>query len=147
MSKPIELSVQDTARSVLEHLRVNRTDRELFDLGHGEIELLREVTMKIKAPPEMKEALQSMAWTLLLLRGFLLEWDCSGFPDKKIVLPQLPYDASMLKHTHPNKAMYRDEIQSCLLFLADHQTAFQEEPWLWLQSCLMKLHDRLKIVH
>lgn len=144
MAKLQEFVAHDVAMNVLEHLRMNRTDRGLRDLGHGMIELLREVTLKISAPLEVEKALRSLASTLLLLKSFLLGWDCSGFPEERFVLPQLAYHASVLKHKHTHKDIYCAEIHSCLLFMADHRIAFQDEPWLWLQNCLMNLHDRLE---
>ena len=140
MSNPHDFNNRDLALRAFENLKKNRTERGLNDLGHGEIELLREVILKITVKqnvPDLEQALQCMASTLLLLKCFCLGWDCQGFPEKTCALPALAYD--QLSHKHPNKEIYRAEIQSCLLFLAGHKKAFEHEAWLWLQCCLMNL--------
>lgn len=146
MSNPADFNTHDLALRTFELLKENRTERGLNDLGHGEIELLREVILKITVKrnfPDQEQTLQCMASTLLLLKCLLLGWDCQGFPEKTCALPALAHDQSVLSHKHTHKEIYRTEIQSCLLFLAGHKKAFQDEAWLWLQSCLMNLQNKL----
>lgn len=146
MSTPRDFNNHDMALRAFEHLKENRTERGLKDLGHGEIELLREVILKITVKqnfPDVELALQCMASTLFFLKCLLLGWDCQGFPEKTCALPALEHDESVLSHKHTHKKIYRAEIQSCLLFLAGHKKAFEDDAWLWLQCCLMNLQNKL----
>lgn len=147
MSEQRNFNDHDMASRAWKHLKENRTERGLKDLGHGEIELLREVILKITVKQNFQDVelvLQCMASTLLLLKCLLLGWDCQGFPEKTCALPALAHDQSVLSHKHTHKKIYLAEIQSCLLFLAGNKKAFEDEAWLWLQCCLMNLQDKLK---
>lgn len=143
MARRNQFSVSDVAERTFDRLRMNRTERGLDDLGHGSVELLREVTLRLKVAKHFtqgKEALQALAAVLLLLKCFVLKWDSHGFAQHDyFVLPDLPHDSSIIKFRHTHPEIFLSEVRSCVTFLAASPTVFHDEPWLWLQQCLQDL--------
>lgn len=136
-------NVTQVAAATFERLKTNRTDRGLEDLGHGSVELLREVTLRVKVKEHFwqgQAALQALCAVLLLLKCHLLQWDSQTFAQHdQFVLPDMAHDFSVLSFRHTHKETFLSEVQSCLKFMAANEFVFQQEPWMWLQQCLQDL--------
>lgn len=135
------VTVHDAAKDAYAQLK--STAAEDAELAHGPIELLREILNAVHilpAYPDMRKTLEVLKLTLLLLKGFLLQWDCTGFPEKMQELPlmMLPKMSPnrCWRIEHPQVAVLALEVQSSLHFLAGHARSFACEPWIWLQECL-----------
>lgn len=136
-------SVSNMAERVFDGLRTHRTDRGLEDLGHGSVELLREVTLRLRFKDQFMQGngtLQALSAVLLLLKCFLLKWDSQCFAQhEEFALPNLPHGSSMLKFRHTHPQIFLSEVQSCVKFLTANSKVFSDEPWLWLKQCLEDL--------
>ena len=142
MRQPVGIvAVHDAAKAA--YAQLTSTGSQDDDMAHGPIELLREVLNAVHISPEypdMVKTLELVKLTLLLLKGFLLQWDCNGFPDK---LQELPVKAlpkvspnRCWRIEHPQVATLALEVKSCVRFVAEHAFIFACEPWIWLQECL-----------
>ena len=135
------VTVHDAAKDAYAQLKSSAA--EDAELAHGPIELLREILNAVHVLPEypdMKKTLEVLKLTLLLLKGFLLQWNCTEFPDKMQELPlkMLPKVSPnrCWRIEHPQVATLALEVKSSLRFLAGHALSFACEPWIWLQECL-----------
>lgn len=127
-------------------LRAGKSEEQVRDLAHGPVELLREVLLHIIIDDEQQQlahTVRIILEMLLLLKGFLLAWDCSMCPDALLELP-LP---KFPKHS-PNRCWHLQrpqsryllyEVRSCEQFLRDNSHILSQEPWLWIQDCLDSL--------
>ena len=147
------LLASDLAQELYDGLRRGKTPGELHDLGHGPVELLREVIGYIQVSedvPELRHSLAAMQATLLLVRGFLLGWHFPSFAEHVFELP-MPKLAQhwpnrQWKCKHPCKGLALQEVQSCLKFMAENAPVFQGEPWLWLFDTLNGMDLVLQLV-
>ncbi|CAL1161455.1 unnamed protein product [Cladocopium goreaui] len=130
-----------------------KSDCQLHDLGHGPVELLREVVGYIELSddvPDLRQSLAAVQATLLLVRALLLGWDCPRFKEHMFE-PPMP---KLAKHwpnrqwqcKHPSKGTALREVQSCRKFMAENDPVFQEEPWLWLFDTLNGMELVLQLV-
>lgn len=134
------------ARLASQSLRAGKTESQIHDLAHGPVELLREVFLQIHVQEEHQQlasTVKAITGMLLLLRGLLLEWDCTMCSDTVLELPlqklpkHYPNRCWRLKHPKPN--VWLSEVQACIQFLQDNADSFQGEPWLWMEDCLSGL--------
>lgn len=141
------------AQQLYDGLRHDKTPGQLHDLGHGPVELLREVVGYIEISddmPDLRQSLAAVQATLLLVRALLLGWDCPRFKEHMFE-PPMP---KLAKHwpnrqwqcKHPSKGTALREVQSCLKFMAENDPVFQEEPWLWLFDTLNGMELVLQLV-
>ena len=141
------------AQQLYDGLSQGKTKEQLQDLGHGPIELLREVIGYVQLSddlPELQQSLAAIQATLLLVRALLLGWTCAGFAEHVFELPM----PKLAKHwpnrqwkcKHPSKGTALREVQSCLMFMAENDPLFQEEPWLWLFDTLNGMELVLQLV-
>ena len=132
------------------HAQLKGDSTSNFDLAHGPIELLREVLIPIKVSDQdqdLKETLEFVKLTLLLLKGFLLDWDCAGVPTKFVELPLRKFPKVWPNRCwsldHPNVATLSAEVEACIVFMDSNSHMFQLEPWIWLYACLDALQIAL----
>ena len=143
MSAGSVVTTTEVAVQAFERLRSGATSERLHDLGHGKIELLREVLNQVSIRDEFREhqaALDSVKLILLLLKALLLGWESGGIPEKLIELPlvKLPKHSPnrCWKCKHPNKVVLLEESKACVCFLGTHVDVFAQEPWLWLHDVM-----------
>lgn len=132
------------------HAQLREDSASNFDLAHGPLELLREVLIPIKVSDgedDLKQTLEFVKLTLLLLKGLLLDWDCAGFPTKLLELPlrKLPkvWPNRCWRLDHPNVPTLAAEVEACILFMDTNVQVFELEPWIWLYACLQALQIAL----
>ena len=139
MSAASALTTTELAMQTFEKLRLGATPAQLHDLGHGKIELLREVLKQVDIRDEFREqkaVLDAVLLTLLLLKALLLGWDYGGIPEKLLELPLV----KLPKHSpnrcwrckHPSKAVLMEEAKACVCFLSTRVDVFAAEPWQWV---------------
>lgn len=133
------ISTTHVAARTYDKLCAGATPEQLHDLGHGKIELLREVVTKVIIREEYGEhiAVQDfLAMTLLHIRALLLGWESGGIPDKLLELPlvKLPKQSPnrCWKCKHPRKDILLEEAKECVCYLSTRRDIFADEPWEWL---------------
>ena len=141
--------VSVAAQAAFARLSKDASPKERHDLGHGAVEMLREIVTQIKIGeeyPELKQTAEAMRLLLLLLKGLLLEWDCDDFPKAIFELPlqRLPrtWPNQAWKVTHPSPQVLADEVKTSLRIL-ESQQAFTGEPWEWLADSFRSIEQAL----
>lgn len=131
-------------------LRAGKSKDQLHDLAHGPVELLREVFLQVVVDdeyPDLAHTVRSIADMLLLLKGFLLGWDCSMCPDTllELPLPVFPKHQSnrCWRWKEPRSQHLLSEVRASAAFICDHSDLFTTEPWIWIQKCLDGMEQTL----
>lgn len=142
--------VSVAAEAAYASLSKNASPKDLHDMGHGSVELLREVLTQLEIGekhPELKQTAEAMGLLLLLLKGLLLGWDCEDFPKAIFELPlqRLPktWPNQAWKLKHPCPQVLADEVKASLRFL-DNQPTLSGEPWEWLADSFRSIQTVLE---